>query len=253
VVAVTAELVEATPDPAGVATPTASATVTSAPTGLTTSAPPVVITPTATAEPTDPGESASETSASQPTASVDVVADPIYENCAAVWEVLGRPLTENERGYAASRLDRDNDGVACEDDPRPAAIVDAEVAVADPVYYRNCADAAAAGAAPIQAGQPGYRAELDLDGDGVACEDSAALDGLEAYPLTGSTPAVATVAGTQSVLPTAGAGATAGGLAVALAAIGLGFGCLFIAQRQRQLAVVTTARRAFRVSPRRAL
>ncbi|CUM35799.1 hypothetical protein BN2537_563 [Streptomyces venezuelae] len=29
---------------------------------------------------------------------------------------------------------------------------------------------AAAGAAPLLLGQPGYRAELDRDGDGVACE-----------------------------------------------------------------------------------
>lgn len=38
------------------------------------------------------------------------------------------------------------------------------------VYYRNCAAARAAGAAPIQAGEPGYRDELDADSDGVACE-----------------------------------------------------------------------------------
>lgn len=38
------------------------------------------------------------------------------------------------------------------------------------VYYANCAAARAAGAAPIRAGQPGYRAALDGDKDGVACE-----------------------------------------------------------------------------------
>ncbi len=38
------------------------------------------------------------------------------------------------------------------------------------VYYRNCAAAWAAGAAPIYRGQPGYRPEMDGDGDGVACE-----------------------------------------------------------------------------------
>lgn len=37
-------------------------------------------------------------------------------------------------------------------------------------YYRNCAEARAAGAAPIYRGGPGYRPELDRDGDGVACE-----------------------------------------------------------------------------------
>ncbi|GAC01635.1 hypothetical protein GONAM_30_00440 [Gordonia namibiensis NBRC 108229] len=38
------------------------------------------------------------------------------------------------------------------------------------VYYKNCSAARAAGAAPLYAGQPGYRAKLDRDGDGVACE-----------------------------------------------------------------------------------
>jgi Excalibur calcium-binding domain len=38
------------------------------------------------------------------------------------------------------------------------------------VYYANCSAARAAGAAPLYAGQPGYRAGLDRDGDGVACE-----------------------------------------------------------------------------------
>lgn len=38
------------------------------------------------------------------------------------------------------------------------------------VYYQNCAAARAAGVAPIDAGQPGYRAGLDRDNDGVACE-----------------------------------------------------------------------------------
>ena len=38
------------------------------------------------------------------------------------------------------------------------------------VYYRRCADARAAGAAPIYVGQPGYRKELDRDRDGIACE-----------------------------------------------------------------------------------
>lgn len=37
-------------------------------------------------------------------------------------------------------------------------------------YYRNCAAAWAAGVAPITSGDPGYRGELDGDGDGIACE-----------------------------------------------------------------------------------
>lgn len=38
------------------------------------------------------------------------------------------------------------------------------------VYYPNCAAVRAAGKAPIYQGQPGYRAGLDRDGDGIACD-----------------------------------------------------------------------------------
>lgn len=38
------------------------------------------------------------------------------------------------------------------------------------VYYANCTAARAAGAAPLRVGQPGYRAAMDRDNDGVACE-----------------------------------------------------------------------------------
>lgn len=41
-----------------------------------------------------------------------------------------------------------------------------------PVRYANCEQARAAGAAPIHQGQPGYRAELDGNGDGIACEET---------------------------------------------------------------------------------
>jgi len=37
-------------------------------------------------------------------------------------------------------------------------------------YYPNCDAARAAGVAPINEGEPGYRPELDADGDGIACE-----------------------------------------------------------------------------------
>lgn len=38
------------------------------------------------------------------------------------------------------------------------------------VYYENCDDARARNAAPVLRGQPGYRAGLDRDNDGVGCE-----------------------------------------------------------------------------------
>ena len=40
-----------------------------------------------------------------------------YKNCTAVWAAIGRPLLAGEPGYAAPRLDRDSDGVACENKP----------------------------------------------------------------------------------------------------------------------------------------
>ena len=41
------------------------------------------------------------------------------------------------------------------------------------VYYASCADVQAAGKAPLYAGQPGYRSELDPDGTGLACPPPA--------------------------------------------------------------------------------
>ncbi|QHW34087.1 hypothetical protein GZH47_27030 [Paenibacillus rhizovicinus] len=38
------------------------------------------------------------------------------------------------------------------------------------VVYRSCAEARAAGAAPLHQGDPGYSSKLDGDGDGIACE-----------------------------------------------------------------------------------
>jgi hypothetical protein len=53
--------------------------------------------------------------------------------------------------------------------PAPAVPAPAAPAPAA-VYYANCAAARAAGAAPLRAGQPGYREQMDGDRDGVACE-----------------------------------------------------------------------------------
>ena len=58
--------------------------------------------------------------------------------------------------------------------PQPAPPAAAPAPAAPPastaVYYANCAAARAAGAAPLRAGQPGYREQMDGDRDGVACE-----------------------------------------------------------------------------------
>jgi Excalibur calcium-binding domain len=45
-----------------------------------------------------------------------------------------------------------------------------EKAAANVPYFRSCAQAKEAGAAPLHVGEPGYRPGLDGDHDGVACE-----------------------------------------------------------------------------------
>jgi hypothetical protein len=54
--------------------------------------------------------------------------------------------------------------------PPAAAVPAPKDAAPAAVYYANCAAARAAGAAPLRAGQPGYREQMDGDRDGVACE-----------------------------------------------------------------------------------
>ncbi|MEU0272359.1 excalibur calcium-binding domain-containing protein [Streptomyces sp. NPDC006307] len=39
------------------------------------------------------------------------------------------------------------------------------------VYYGNCSEARAAGAAPVHRGEPGYGRHLDRDNDGVGCDN----------------------------------------------------------------------------------
>ena len=63
--------------------------------------------------------------------------------------------------------DGDAAGDEAVSDPAPAPAPEPAPAGA---YYRNCRAAREAGAAPLYVGDPGYRSELDRDGDGVACE-----------------------------------------------------------------------------------
>ena len=52
----------------------------------------------------------------------------------------------------------------------PALLPDAAKQAPSLIYYSGCDEARAVGAAPIYQGQPGYRSDMDGDGDGVACE-----------------------------------------------------------------------------------
>ena len=70
-------------------------------------------------------------------------------------------------GWDHFGLDKNGDGIACNE--TNLAIPPPTTAPPGP-YYPNCDAVRAAGAAPLYFNQPGYRAELDSDGDGVACE-----------------------------------------------------------------------------------
>lgn len=68
-------------------------------------------------------------------------------------------------------------GMVRQSAPAPGGLIKSPVPVtpptardSSPVLYRNCAEARAAGAAPLLRGQPGYSPSLDRDGDGKACE-----------------------------------------------------------------------------------
>ncbi|WP_411375708.1 DUF1524 domain-containing protein [Arthrobacter sp. MPF02] len=86
-------------------------------------------------------------------------------------EYVARQVSVKAR-YGLWVTQAEHDAVAgilagCPGQPAPAAV--APVTPAG-VYYANCAEVVAAGAAPLYAGSAGYRSGLDGDGDGVACE-----------------------------------------------------------------------------------
>ncbi|WP_033292083.1 thermonuclease family protein [Amycolatopsis jejuensis] len=56
-------------------------------------------------------------------------------------------------------------------DPPPVKTEEPETKKPSAVYYKNCAAARAAGAAPLHVWDPGYRPALDRNRDGVACEE----------------------------------------------------------------------------------
>lgn len=68
--------------------------------------------------------------------------------------------------------------------------------------YSSCAEAIAAGVAPIYAGQPGYSKKLDRDGDGVACETGGGgSSSRSAYVPAASAPAQPYVPAPQQSAP----------------------------------------------------
>ena len=89
-----------------------------------------------------------------------------YETPAASSSAAAHPGGLNAAGC---HNDRRNGGYHCHRAPVREALPFRQSST-DSAYYPNCAAARAAGAAPMRVGDPGYRAGLDRDGDGVACE-----------------------------------------------------------------------------------
>ncbi|MEV4990267.1 GmrSD restriction endonuclease domain-containing protein [Pseudarthrobacter sp. LMD1-1-1.1] len=87
-------------------------------------------------------------------------------------EYVARQVSVKTR-YSLWVTQAEHDAIAgilatCPGQQAPATVAAASSATV--VYYANCSEAVAAGAAPLYAGSPGYRSGLDGDGDGVACE-----------------------------------------------------------------------------------
>lgn len=86
-------------------------------------------------------------------------------------EYVARQVSVKAR-YSLWVTPAEHDGIAgilagCPGQLAPTAV---EPAAPAAVYYANCAEVVAAGAAPLYAGSAGYRSGLDGDSDGVACE-----------------------------------------------------------------------------------
>ena len=78
-------------------------------------------------------------------------------------------------GYAWSKWSKPSPAAVANTRAVPAAKpgeTSAEVEAS--VHYADCAAVEKAGKAPLYPGQPGYRAELDPQGVGVACQPGAA-------------------------------------------------------------------------------
>ncbi|MDQ0117971.1 hypothetical protein J2T22_001144 [Pseudarthrobacter defluvii] len=87
-------------------------------------------------------------------------------------EYVARQVSVKAR-YSLWVTQAEHDAIAgilatCPGQQAPATVAAASSATV--VYYANCSEAVAAGAAPLYAGSPGYRSGLDGDGDGAACE-----------------------------------------------------------------------------------
>ena len=90
---------------------------------------------------------------------------------APVHRHVPKAVTLREPEVAQSESDKEWAARATEQGPP-----EIETGRADPVTteqsvtYAGCNEVRAAGKAPLRVGEPGYRPEMDGDGDGIACE-----------------------------------------------------------------------------------
>ncbi len=95
---------------------------------------------------------------------------PQYATCDDARAAGRGPIPRDDPSYR-SELDPNNNGIACDGG---AATSSPGASAGSEPYYANCDDARAAGVAPINRGDPGYRAALDPNGNGIACEGTVA-------------------------------------------------------------------------------
>jgi micrococcal nuclease len=91
----------------------------------------------------------------------------------AEYKTAQKTASDNSKGlWSQSACNGEKSFPTSTPTPQPSAAQPAPAPAPSPnnTYYANCSAARAAGAAPIYAGEPGYRSALDRDGDGVACE-----------------------------------------------------------------------------------
>ncbi|WP_196233044.1 excalibur calcium-binding domain-containing protein [Sphingomonas segetis] len=91
-------------------------------------------------------------------------AKPPVPKAAAVAAVspLDIPASASDEEWAAR--------AAAEETPAIAPPGVDPAALEQSAHYSGCDEVRAAGKAPLHSGEPGYRSDMDGDGDGVACE-----------------------------------------------------------------------------------
>jgi hypothetical protein len=122
--------------------------------------------PTADAAPAAPGAPVEQAVAPAPRQQYLVGAPPAAPVEAAAQPVAQAPLPVVQTPPPAAAYPPRAAPMPQQSEPEPSTTQDSGGAV----YYKNCTAARAAGAAPIQRGEPGYRPALDRDNDGTACE-----------------------------------------------------------------------------------